>query len=151
MAAMAAAALVIGAVVVKRHYSMTMQESLKELDTRCMVAVQRASLVIWDAIRDGHSVEDAWEASSRRLRELAGTATLQPCPCWRSRWIINPAAPRWSDAEIAADPLLAAAAFNWRAGAEVHVVLVTAGGSMEVARIEDLPEWATDVPIEAVE
>jgi hypothetical protein len=119
----------------------------------CVSAVKWGSLVVLDEIRRGVTIENAWEDAGPQLLELQEDLSRSgvTCPCWRSRWAINPAAREWTDVDIEGDPLLAVAAFSIRAGDEPVVIFVTAQGGTVVHSLEDLPEWASSISIETLD
>lgn len=124
--------------------------SRKAVATRCQVEVRLASLLVFDAIREGRPIDQAWDSSAKSISSyLSDPQAL--CPCLRSRWMINPSASQWTSDEIAADPILAIAAWTYRRGEAPTLVIVTASGSTKLGTMNDLPDWATGVPIESLE
>ena len=122
-----------------------------DLEVVCKAAVQKGSLHLLDVIQDGRSIEDAWRTSSEHLKSLSEMSQFRDCPCWRSRWVLNPAAPEWTAADIDRDPTLAVAAFALGSPANIRVILISAQGSMRAMTGDALPPWALHVPIEFVE
>jgi len=150
LALVAIVGIVVSLVVVlwRAHSEAVVWEEVKPFETRCKLAVGRASQLIFNAIREGRSIDEAWRVAGGELDKLASSETLSPCPCWRSQWIINPDSPKWTVDQIAADPILAVAAFNHTSDQTPRIVLVTVGGSARIGTVNDIPIWASAVRVE---